>query len=92
MLYGCLARLEFLGKPLAAVGTLESSSQVLWLGQDGAQILPDELVERVSGDIAGSTALALDGAQRVAAPMAHIIGQLGRTGARRRAQTDRRRN
>jgi hypothetical protein len=47
---------------------------MLRLGQDGTQILPDEVVQGAAWNVARCTALALRAASSVAAPLAHVIG------------------
>ena len=41
----CLPGLQLLGQPLPAMGAAYCVSQVLGLGQDRTQVLPDEVVE-----------------------------------------------
>jgi hypothetical protein len=54
-----LARLQLLGQPLPPMRAAEGGSEVVGLQQKRAHILPDEVVEGTTRDIAGCAALAL---------------------------------
>src|SRR5258707_2585075 len=57
------------------------------LCQERAQVLPDEVVQGATRDVAGGAALALRATQGVAASLAHVVRlPTGRHRPRRRAQ------
>src|SRR5262249_25820834 len=66
-------RLEFLGEPVATVGTLQSIRNVFRVGQQLTQVLPDEGVELLSWTVAGFTALVMLGVDRLDGTAAHIV-------------------
>jgi hypothetical protein len=67
---GGLPGLEFLGQPGAALGPGQGAGEVGGVGQQRAQVGPDQLVEPGGGDVAGGAALSLGHPQRVGAAAA----------------------
>ena len=67
---GGLPGLDFPGQPGAALGPGQGAGDLGGIGQQRAQIGPDQLVELPGGDVAGGAALSLRGAQRVGAAAA----------------------
>ena len=67
---GGLPGLEFLGQPGAALCPGQRAGDLGGIGQQRAQVGPDQLVELGGGDVAGGAALSLRDAQRVGAAAA----------------------
>jgi hypothetical protein len=75
---GGLPGLEFLGQPGAALGPAQRAGDLGGVGQQRAQVRPDQLVQLPGGDVAGGAALALGHAQRVGAAAAQVVAVAGR--------------
>ncbi len=74
---GGLPGLELLGQPVAAAGPGQCAGDVGGVGQQRAQVGPDQLIQLPGGDVAGGAALPLRDAQRVGATAAQVIGVAG---------------
>jgi hypothetical protein len=74
---GGLPGLEFLGQPGSAAGPVQRAGDVGRIGQQSAQVLPDQLVQLTGGDVAGGAALPLGYPQRVGAPAAQVVAVAG---------------
>jgi hypothetical protein len=70
---GRLLGLEFLGQPGPAAGSGQRVGDLGGVGQQGAQVGPDQLIKLPGGDIAGGAALSLCCAQQVGAPAAQVV-------------------
>jgi hypothetical protein len=68
-----LAGLELLGQPCSTPRPLQRVADLGGIGQQRAQVGPDQLIQLLSGDIAGLTALPLGHPQRVGAPAAQVV-------------------
>jgi hypothetical protein len=74
---GRLPGLEFLGEPGAAVCPVQRAGDVGGVGQQRAQVGPDQLIELGGGNVTGSAAPVFGGAQRVGAPAAQVVAVAG---------------
>ena len=74
---GRLPGLEFLGQPGPSLGPGQRAGDLGGVGQQRAQVGPDQLVQLTGGDIAGSAAPPLRRAQRVGAPAAQVVAVAG---------------
>ena len=94
---GGLPGLEFLRQPGAALGAGQRPGDVGGVGQQRAQVGPDQLIQLGGGDVAGGAALPLGYPQRVGAAAAQVVavalgnlaagaGQPARAAADQRAQ------
>ena len=80
---GGLPGLEFLGQPGAALCPGQRAGDLGGVGQQRAQVGPDQLVQLPGGDVAGGAALPLGDAQRVGAAAAQVVAVAGlRSGGR----------
>ena len=70
---GGLPGLEFLGQPGAALCPGQCAGYLGGVGQQRAQVGPDQLVELPRGDVAGGAALPLGHPQRVGAAAAQVV-------------------
>ena len=61
---------ELLGQPGSAARPLQRAGDLGRIGQQRAQVGPDQLVQLVSGDVAGGASLPLGHPQPVSAPVA----------------------
>jgi len=84
-----LPGLEFLGQPVASMGPFQGLGERLWLGQEGAQVLPDQCVQGGGRSVAGGAALALRGPQGIGVTLADVVGVAGGKGAGGGVQTTR---
>ena len=75
---GGLPGLEFLGQPGAALRPGQRAGDLGGVGQQRAQVGPDQLVELPGGDVAGGAALSLGDPQRVGAAAAQVVAVAGR--------------
>jgi hypothetical protein len=75
---GGLPGLEFLRQPGPAAGPGQRAGDLGGVGQQFAQVGPDQLVQLTGGDVAGDAALPLRRAQRVGAAAAQVIAVAGR--------------
>ena len=67
---GRLPGLELLGQPCSASRPGQRAGDLGGIGHQRAQVRPDQLIQLVSGDVAGGAALPLGHPQRVGAPVA----------------------
>ncbi len=68
-----LPGLEFLGQPGPAPGPRQRVGDLARVGQQCAQVRPDQLIQLLGRDIAGLAALPLGRAQQVGAPAAQVV-------------------
>jgi hypothetical protein len=68
-----LPGLEFLGQPGTALCSLQRAADLGGVGQQRAQVGPDQLVELPGGNVAGSAALSVRRAEQVGAPAAQVV-------------------
>jgi len=88
-----LTVLERLGQPFASLRTPQLVCNQGGVGEQTAQILPDELIQGLGRRVAGGAALALGGPQRIGAAAADVIriarmGQPAGAGQETLATTD----
>ena len=87
---GRLPGLELLGQPCPASRPGQRAGDLGGIGQQRAQVGPDQLVPLLRGDVAGAAALPLGHPQRVSAAVAQVVAVAGRglaDGARQPART-----
>ena len=70
---GRLPGLELLGQPGPAPRPAQRADDLTGIGQQRAQVGPDQLVQLVGGDVAGGAPLLLRRAQGVGAPAAQVV-------------------
>src|SRR4029453_15198717 len=69
--------LKFLGQPGAAPGTLQGVGGLGGVGQQRAQVGPDQLAGLPGGDKSGVAALSLRRAEGVGVPAAQVVAVAG---------------
>ena len=74
---GRLPGLEFLGQPGAAAGPGQCAGDLGRVGQQRAQVSPDQVIKLPGGDVAGGAASPFGRAQRVGAPAAQVVAVTG---------------
>ena len=74
---GRLPGLEFLGQPGPCLCPAQRMGDLAGVGQQCAQVGPDQFVELPGGDVAGGAALPLRRAHRVGAPAAQVVAVAG---------------
>jgi Insertion element 4 transposase N-terminal/Transposase DDE domain len=74
---GRLPGLELLGQPGPALGPGQRAGDLGRVGQQRAQVGPDQLIELPGGDVTGGAAPPLRRAQRVGAPAAQVVAVAG---------------
>jgi len=74
---GRLPGLEFLGQPGAALCPGQRKGDLGGVGQQTAQVGPDQLIQLAGGGVAGGAAPPLRRAQRVGAPAAQAVAVAG---------------
>jgi len=74
---GRLPGLELLGQPRPAARPPQRAGELGGFGQQRTQVGPDQLVQLVSGNVAGAAALPLGHPQRVGAPAAQVVAVAG---------------
>src|SRR4029077_8373015 len=88
---------ELLGQPCSTACPAQCAGHLGGIGQQRAQVGPDQLVQLSGGDVAGGAALPLGHPQRVGTPVAQVVAvaspgladaarQPARTAADQRAQ------
>ncbi|MFZ0192771.1 MAG: transposase, partial [Streptosporangiaceae bacterium] len=75
---GGLPGLELLGQPGAALRPGQRAGDLGAVGQQFAQVGPDQLIQLGGGDVAGGAALPLGDAQRIGAAAAQVVAVAGR--------------
>ena len=75
---GGLPGVEFLGQPCPALRPGQRLGELGGVGQQRAQVCPDQLIELSGGDVAGGAALSVRYPQPVGAAAAQVIAVAGR--------------
>ena len=70
---GVFPRLEFLGEPMATVGTLQSLHNIVRVSEQLTQVLPHERIKLLGRTITGLTAPVMLGVERLDSTAAHIV-------------------
>ena len=70
---GLFPGLKFLWEPMAPVGTLQSISNMLRVGQQLTEVVPDEGVKLLGWTLTGLTALVMLGVYGLDSTAAHIV-------------------